>query len=68
MLITKTCTTQSKQKLAEINIKTIEHRRTCNYNKPDRDWRMENVNTIIVTSFQWIEDNRNNKMILDRSD
>ena len=40
-----------------------------NYNKPDRDWRMEifhkqdleeaEVNTIIVTSFQWIEDNRN---------
>lgn len=40
-----------------------------NYDKPDRDWRIETfhkqdlkeeeVNTIVATSFQWIEDNRN---------
>tara|TARA_Y100000389_G_C17330170_1_gene447641 strand:+ start:319 stop:675 length:357 start_codon:yes stop_codon:yes gene_type:complete len=40
-----------------------------NYNKPEKSWRMgtfhkqdlekDEVNTIITTSFQWIEDNRN---------
>ena len=42
--------------------------RKGNYNKPDRNWRIETfhkqdleseVNSIIVKSFQWIEDNRN---------